>query len=143
MSTSNTHYLTLLDGLRRREDLLRILIFTLVTVLVWISFEIYLSQKQTKVAEDFASYTLPLNPNIDRTVLQEIQNRRGFSDEELQEFSTQQTSIITEDELESVSTPSAEIEDEDAVVVTPTPTAQPSSTPEIEDGDEDEEETEL
>ncbi len=97
---SSTSYLSLLEGLRQREDLLRIFIFTLVTVFFWIGFEIYLSQQRTKVPEDYQRYTLPLNPNIDRNALQEIESRRGFSDEDLQSFSVSipVTEVPVEDE---------------------------------------------
>lgn len=112
---SSTSYLSLLEGLRQREDLLRIFIFTLVTVFFWIGFEIYLSQQRTKVPEDYQRYTLPLNPNIDRNALQEIESRRGFSDEDLQSFSVSipVTEVPVEDEslievVEEIASDSAE-----------------------------------
>lgn len=115
--SSQSSNLSLLASLRRREGLLRILIFTLVTVLIWIGFEIYLSQQKTVVSEDFQPYTMPLNPNIDRAVLQEMQNLRSFTDEELQDFSLFQ-------QLPAVSSPEE---------TTPGGTASDEATPVLEE----------
>jgi hypothetical protein len=79
-------YAKFLETLKRREGLLRILMFTLVTVFCWIGFSIFLSQKRTKVPNDVQKYTIPLNPNIDRLTLSEIERRRSYSDQELQDF---------------------------------------------------------
>ena len=79
-------YAKFLETLKRREGLLRILMFTLVTVFCWIGFSIFLSQKKTKVANDVQKYTIPLNPNIDRLTLSEIEKRRSYTDQELQDF---------------------------------------------------------
>ena len=86
MSAYRPPYLRVLDALRRREGLFRVLMFTLVTVLFWIGFTIYLSQQKTKIPPDIQKYTIPLNPTIDRKALEEITKLRQYSLEELSIF---------------------------------------------------------
>lgn len=79
-------YLSFLQALRRREGLFRVLMFTLVTVICWIGFSIVLGQGKTKIPLDVQQHTLPLNPNIDRRALQEIQSRQVYTAAELGSF---------------------------------------------------------
>jgi hypothetical protein len=82
----STLYLQALAALRQREGLFRVLIFSLVTVFFWIGFSIFLSQTKTKVSIDIQKHTEPLNPNINRTTLEELATRRVYTPEELQNF---------------------------------------------------------
>lgn len=86
MSTEKPFYLLALEGLRRKERLFQIFIFTLVTAFFWIGFSIFLSQRETKVSIDIQKHTTPLNPNINRTVLEELAARKLYSPEELNNF---------------------------------------------------------
>jgi hypothetical protein len=79
-------YIKTLEGLRRREGLFRVLVFTLVTVVFWIGFNIYQANSQTKISVDIQKHTQQLNPNINRTALEELARRTRYSPEELQEF---------------------------------------------------------
>ncbi|MEO8581488.1 MAG: hypothetical protein ABI425_02795 [Patescibacteria group bacterium] len=86
VNTSKPFYLQALAALRRRETLFRILLFTLVTAAFWIGFSIFFSQQKTKVSIDIQKHTEPLNPNIDKTSLEELATRRAFTDQELANF---------------------------------------------------------
>lgn len=85
ISTEKT-YLNWLSRLRQREDLLRIFIFTAFTVFCWVGISLYLSQQKTKIPSAVQKLALPLSPIIDRETIQEIESRRFFSDDELQQF---------------------------------------------------------
>lgn len=85
-TTQNTDYLNILQRLRRKEGLFRVLMFTLVTVLCWIGFSILWTQQTTTITSDVQRLTNPLSPNINRDAFTEIANRRTFTDEELASF---------------------------------------------------------
>jgi len=142
MSLTKPLYIQALEGLRRREGLFRIFIFSLVTVMFWIGFSIFFSQKKTKVAVDTLKFTQPLNPNINRDALQDAALRTRYSDAELQTFPVYDrlvtekegsqlviagTKVVENTELPvsdtSSATESAELEPEG------TNTATPSATP--------------
>lgn len=86
MTTNKPIYIQALEALRKREGLFRILIFSLVTVVFWIGFSIYLSQQQTKLSIDIRKHTEPLNPNINRETIQEVSDRKTYTPEELSSF---------------------------------------------------------
>lgn len=79
-------YQQALDGLKRREGLFRILIFSFITVLIWIGFSVYRANIKTKVSIDTQKHTEPLNPNINSLVFDELATRIKYSDEELESF---------------------------------------------------------
>lgn len=79
-------YIKTLEGLRRREGLFRVLVFTLVTVVFWIGFNIYQANTKTKISVDIQKHTQQLNPNINRTSLEELAKRTKYTAQELQEF---------------------------------------------------------
>lgn len=86
MSITKPIYIQALEGLRRREGLFRIFIFSLVTVMFWIGFSIFFSQTKTKISVDTKKYTVPLNPNINREILKDAATRTLYTDQELQSF---------------------------------------------------------
>ncbi len=86
MSSAKPLYLQAIDALRTREALLRVLIFTMVTVLFWIGFSIFFSQQKTKVKVDTQKHTLPLNPNIDAKTVDELATRKTYTEQELSGF---------------------------------------------------------
>lgn len=86
MSDTQKNYLNWLEKLRQREDLLRIFIFTAFTVFCWVGFSIYLSQQRTKIPNEVRKLAIPLNPNIDVNSIQEIESRKYYEDQELNDF---------------------------------------------------------
>ena len=79
-------YLQAIDALKRREKLLRVFLFTLVTVFFWIGFSIYFAQSQSKLDINIKKHTQPLNPNIDNQLLIELSSRRKYTNQELVDF---------------------------------------------------------
>jgi hypothetical protein len=105
-----------LTELKKREDLLRILIFTLITAFIWIGFSIFQSQRETKVSSDVQKHTQPLNPNIDRNTIAELESKRRYSDEELTNF----------DIYKLTSTEDGRVTVQSIFVPTPAPTGNPN-----------------
>lgn len=72
--------------LQQKQGFLRLLIFSLVTVMIWVGFSLFLSQQQTEISPELQALAKPLNPNIHLEVINQIQGKRAFSDSELQNF---------------------------------------------------------
>jgi hypothetical protein len=75
-----------LHGLKQKQAFLRILIFSLVTVIIWVGLSIFRTQQQTSVSSELQKLSEPLNPNINTTVLDRIEQKRVYSAEELTNF---------------------------------------------------------
>jgi hypothetical protein len=75
-----------INNLKHRQAYLRIGIFSLVTVMIWVGYSIYHSQQQTVVSQDLQKHALPLNPNIDTTIVDRIENKKTYSEAELSNF---------------------------------------------------------
>lgn len=75
-----------LTGLRVKQQALYVMIFTFVTVTIWIGGSLFSSQKRTGIAPDLLELAKPLNPTINVSLLNEIEGRQNYSDEELQYF---------------------------------------------------------
>ena len=89
-----------------------ILLLTLITAISWILFEVvrtFIKEPKPTVPKEIL---LPLNPTLDRQVLQDLQQRLQLTDAEIGDT----TIVIT-------ATPTPE----------PTPVATPSATPESEE----------
>jgi hypothetical protein len=75
-----------IKSLQQKQGFLRLLIFSLATVMVWVAFSLFLSQQQTGISPELQKLAKPLNPNIHLEVISQIQQKRAFSDADLQNF---------------------------------------------------------
>jgi hypothetical protein len=75
-----------LSHLRHRQEILAILIFSLVTCLVWVSLELMTSQRKTTVSAELMKLAQPLTPTINNQVLNELQQKRHYAEAELSSF---------------------------------------------------------
>ncbi len=128
-----------LDTLKHKQWMLRILVFTLVTVMVWMGLSLFRSQQRTIISEDLQKLAIPLNPNIDVSVIERIEQKRAFTPEELTGFPiyrviktpTGEEQIVTElpaqEELSNVEVTAATSEE---VSASPSPEITPSGSPE-------------
>jgi len=72
--------------LRQRQRLLQILIFSLITIAIWVTFSLFRSQKKTVISAEQKRLAESLNPTIKTEVLQKLQQKRIFSEGELAVF---------------------------------------------------------
>lgn len=72
--------------LQQKQGFLRLLIFSLATVMIWVGFSLFLSQQHTGISPELQVLAKPLNPNIHLEVIGQIQQKRAFSDTDLQNF---------------------------------------------------------
>lgn len=91
-----------LKTLRYKQQLLAILIFSLVCVGLWVLASLARSQQTTKIDPELQRLARPLNPNINETVLQQLEQKRRFTDSELSSFPIYK---ILDSEQAPISTP--------------------------------------
>jgi hypothetical protein len=75
-----------IGGLRRNQQFLYIGLFTLVAVIVWVAGSLFQSQRKTGISSELQKMALPLNPNINTFVIDRIESKTSYSNEELAEF---------------------------------------------------------
>lgn len=107
-----------LKSLQQKQIFLRILIFSFATVLVWVGFSLVLSQQQTGISPELQKLAVPLNPNIHLEIVDQIQQKRAFTDQELQNFPVLRV-VHNSNGTDSITTGE----------VAPVPTPTPPSTP--------------
>lgn len=75
-----------LKKIQKNKQFLSILILLFVAVIFWISGSLYRSQSRTEVSAELTKLARPLNPTIDRTIFDEVQRKKSYTDEELNNF---------------------------------------------------------
>lgn len=77
---------TQLTSLQRNQTFLKILIFTLVTVIIWVGMTLFRTQRSTEISPELIKLSEPLNPNINLTIVERVEQKRSLSPEELADF---------------------------------------------------------
>lgn len=83
---SNYNYKEKLLQLKRNQFLLYIGIFTLFTVFIWIAATLLRSQTSSGITRELREAATPLNPNINTELFTQLQQKRVFSSQELNNF---------------------------------------------------------
>jgi len=100
------------------KNILILSITTLITVVVWVGYEVYSAYTQTTVPKIIRELIKPLSPNIDEATIEDIQEKYQIPEEEL--------NIITQPVLELETEEGAETEEEEEIEIeeeaTPSPT---------------------
>ena len=65
------------------RDALILSIMTLITVLSWIGFDVYQALTKTEMPRVLKRQLAPLNPRLNRTVIDKLRKRETLSQEEL------------------------------------------------------------
>lgn len=94
--------------MKKNSNLTTFAILTTLTILTWVAVEAYHRYRATNYGPISPQVLLPLNPSLNSKVLEEIQNRRHFSDEEIANFKPNTSSSVS-------------------ATVPPSPSANPSS----------------
>ena len=77
-----------------KRVLLYIAASSLLVSLAWIGSGVYFSVKRTTLPADLQKKMIPLIPTIDIKTIQDLQNRRSFSEEELSSFPISKEIIV-------------------------------------------------
>jgi hypothetical protein len=75
-----------LSTLRIKQQALYIMIFSFVTVVIWISGSLFKSQRKTGIAPDLLELAKPLSPTINVELINSIEQSANYSDQELFNF---------------------------------------------------------
>lgn len=75
-----------LQKLQQNQAFLRALIFALVTIIIWVGFSIFHTQQTSGIPQELQDLAIPINPNIDESVIKRIEAKRTFSPSELSNF---------------------------------------------------------
>ena len=68
------------------RDIFVLSILTLITVLTWIAFDVYQALTRTTIPEVIQEQMKPLEPKIDKTKIERLQERLSISEEELEKI---------------------------------------------------------
>jgi len=99
------------------KNILVLSIMTLITVIVWVGYEVYSTYTQATVPRIIKELTKPLNPNIDEEAIEDIQEKYQIPEEELNVVTQSIIELETEEEEET----EEEIEPEEEATPSPTP----------------------
>jgi len=131
---------TTLKSLNNQQNFLRILIFSVVTIMIWIAFTIFRTQQTTQISPELQKMALPLTPTIDMDVISRIDQKKSYSDQELSSFPVyglvidktgQQTiQIINGQGAGQTTTTTATPASESAKIAAPEVTTEPAPSPE-------------
>lgn len=75
-----------LKSLQKRKELLIILLFLFVIIIFWIGLSLFTSQQKLGITPEQKKLAQPLTPNISISVLEKVEQKRVFSEFELQDF---------------------------------------------------------
>ncbi|MDQ3008612.1 MAG: hypothetical protein M3Q81_03375 [bacterium] len=75
-----------ITGLKHKQQLLWLLVFSLVTIVVWVSISLITSQTSTKTNPLQQQLAEPLNPSINIDVITELENKKAYTKQDLARF---------------------------------------------------------
>lgn len=100
-----------LKSFYHQQNMMYVLIFTLVTVVIWAGVSIFLTTKKSPIDPELIELSSPLNPNLNLQVIQDLENKKAYSETDLNQFTiytlinsdnTQERVILTLDEYRQI-----------------------------------------
>lgn len=74
------------QNLQHKQQFLTIMLFSFVTIIVWISISLITSQKSTTISSELQRLALPLNPNINIDVITSLESQQAYDPSQLSNF---------------------------------------------------------
>ena len=75
-----------IDKLRQRQQLLAILLFSLVAIIIWIVISLVTSQQTTAISAELRQMAEPLTPSLNTQIIEQIEQETYYPSEELRGF---------------------------------------------------------
>jgi hypothetical protein len=75
-----------LKGLKKRKEILVILIFLFVIVIFWIGLSLFSSQEKLGITPEQKKMAQPLTPNINVATLEKLEQKKKYTEFELKNF---------------------------------------------------------
>lgn len=124
--------------LKHRQQLLAIMLFSLMAIVVWVGAGLLSSQESTSISPQLQQASLPLNPSINVEILGEIEQQTPYDPSQLTNFPIY--TLLTDDEIQlqretaSTQNSSGSSALSETLLLpspspSPTPTASDSATP--------------
>lgn len=113
-----------MNRLRTNQQLLTILVLLFICLIFWIIVSLFSSQTSSKISPDIKEMAKPFNPTLSTQVLDTLESKRVFSEEELANFPIY---VIERDPLDQTER-IVELGTPSTPVATPGPVATPQST---------------
>ena len=66
-----------------KKNVLRLVIFTTITIFSWIVFDIYRNISESSISQVLKEQLEPLNPNFNKEVLESLKKRKHITSKEL------------------------------------------------------------
>ncbi len=115
-----------IQSLLFEQQMLGILVFTVLVLFVWIAGSIYFTYNKSTISQDEALVVTPLDPKIDTVPLEDISMRKWWKGEELQNF---QLSIALDEEKNGGIRTTLILQSSSAsATIRPTPIVSPTAT---------------
>ena len=114
------------ESLQRKYNLYRLAMFSFITVIAWIGFEIYRSYNKPKPTKVIQQQIEAVNPNLDLDIIGELQNRTHLS---LSDLSQLEANLVFAPKPSSAPTPRPTAPPTASASATPTPSPSPTASP--------------
>jgi hypothetical protein len=94
-----------LTGLYRKQHILGVLLFSLVTIVVWVSISLITSQRKTSISPELQKLAKPLTPTLNLEVVEQIEAKKKYSESELASFPIYRTLSSTDNRAQATAAP--------------------------------------
>lgn len=115
-----------LGNLRNQRQFMVMLIFLFVIVVFWTGLSLIGSRQKVAISSELRNLAKPLNPTINEAVLEKIEVKKYYSDQELTNFNIYKVISTKDGSVSRLVNISAETE---LLELTPTPTPEVEPTP--------------
>jgi hypothetical protein len=75
-----------LNQLKQQQRIFQILIFSLVTIVIWVTFSLLKTQRDTSIPNELRELASPLTPTINTEVISELEQKQHYTASDLQSF---------------------------------------------------------
>jgi len=101
-----------LAHLYKRQQILQLATFTLITIFIWIGFSLFRSQKKTAISAEQTILSQPLTPNINVEVIESLEQKKFYQETELQNFPIYRILVEEDKKTRKAATKSATVNQE-------------------------------
>lgn len=116
-----------LQQLKHKQYLMYLLIFSLVTIVIWVGISLIVSQNTEQVDPELTVLSSSLNPNIDTSALDTLSAKTPYDSQLMQNFPIYMFIVRQVGQPAELTTLQAE-KQQSAATPTPTPTPEPTPT---------------
>lgn len=113
-----------LTYLKNKQHLLYLMLFSLATVIIWVTISLITSQKRPGISPELQKLATPLNPTLNQETLRKVEQKEYFSEGDLRDFPIYKVITSSNGIDERVVTIGTAEED-----IFPTASASPKPTP--------------